>query len=102
MTTELKIELVFATPEQQRLVSLTLPPGSSVNDAILQSRISEQFPAEDLSGFEVGIWGRVVARDQRLETGDRVEIYRPLEMDPREARRRLAAAGQTMASSNKG
>ena len=88
-------------PERQELISLELPPGSTVNDAIRKSRIHERFPSQDLSGLEVGIWGRVVPRNQRLEAGDRIEIYRPLEMDPREARRRLAAAGQTMASSRK-
>lgn len=101
MTDELKVELVFATPEEQQLISLTLPAGSTVNEAIQASRIDEQFPLQDLSGLEVGIWGRVVTRDQRLKAGDRVEIYRPLAMDPREARRRLAAAGQTMASTRK-
>ena len=97
----LKVEVVFSTSEQQHLVSLELPPGSTVDDAIVKSRLQERFPSHDLSRLETGIWGRVVARDQLLEAGDRVEIYRPLEMDPREARRRLAAAGQTMASSGK-
>ena len=101
MANEIKVEVVFATPEHQPLISLLLPPGSTVEDAIVQSRISELFPTEDFSGFEVGIWGRVVARDRALIGGDRIEIYRPLAMDPREARRRLAAAGQTMASSGK-
>ena len=101
MTTEIEVEVVFATSERQELVGLKLPPGSTVDDAIRESRLHERFPSQDLSGLEVGIWGRVVARDRLLEAGDRVEIYRPLHMDPREARRRLAAAGQTMASSNK-
>ncbi len=101
MTSKLQVEVVFATPEHQALISLSLPPGSSVEDAIRESRIPEQFPSLDLSALEVGIWGRVVARGQVLQAGDRIEIYRPLEMDPREARRQLAAAGQTMASTNK-
>ena len=101
MADEIKVEVVFAIPEHQRLVGLSLPPGSTVNDAIVKSRVGEQFPSLDLSEFEVGIWGRVVARDQVLTAGDRVEIYRPLAMDPREARRRLAAAGQTMARTKK-
>lgn len=101
MASELKVEVVFATPERQRLISLKVPSGSTVDDAILESRISDQYPSQDLTGLEVGIWGRVVSRDQLLNDGDRIEIYRPLALDPREARRRLAAAGQTMASSNK-
>ncbi len=102
MAGEVRVEVVFATPERQQLMSLSLEPGSTVSDAILKSRMSEHFPAQDLSAFEVGIWGRVVARDQVLADGDRVEIYRPLEIEPREARRQLAAAGQTMASTKKG
>lgn len=101
MADDLEVEVVFATPEHQELVSLELPHGSTVDDAIRKSRIQEQFPSQDLSGLETGIWGRVVARDRLLEPGDRIEIYRPLDMDPREARRRLAAAGQTMASTDK-
>ncbi len=101
MSDELKVEVVFARPEHQRLVSVSLDPGSTVSDAILESRMSEHFPSQDLSTFEVGVWGRVVARDQVLTDGDRVEIYRPLEIDPREARRQLAAAGQTMVSAKK-
>ncbi len=101
MADYVKVEVVFATQEHQQLTSLELPPGSTVDDAIRLSRIDKQFPSQDLSGLEVGIWGRIVARDQPLEAGDRVEIYRPLELDPREARRRLAAAGHTMASSRK-
>ena len=101
MTNELQVEVVFATPEQQLLISLALPKGSTVDDAIRTSRISEHFPSQDLAGLETGIWGRVVAREQLLEDGDRIEIYRPLEMDPREARRQLAAAGRAMASERK-
>ncbi len=101
MADKINVEVVFATPQHQQLVGLELPPGSTVDDAIRKSRIQEQFPSQDLSELETGIWGRVVARDRLLEAGDRIEIYRPLEMDPREARRRLAAAGQTMASSTK-
>ncbi len=101
MADKLNVEVVFATPEHQQLIGLELPPGATVDDAIRKSRIQEQFPSQNLSELETGIWGRVVARDQLLQAGDRIEIYRPLEMNPREARRRLAAAGQTMASSNK-
>ena len=101
MADEIHVEVVFALPEHQQLVSLSLDSGSTVNDAILSSRMSEHFPAQDLSTLEVGIWGRAVARDQVLADGDRVELYRPLQIDPREARRQLAAAGRTMASAKK-
>ena len=52
--------------------------------------------ARDKDKLEIGVWGRVVEPGYRLKSGDRVEIYRPLEIDPRDARRKLAEAGRTM------
>lgn len=96
MADSIRIEVVFATTERQRLVELTMPDGATVSDAIAQSGMAKHFPEVDLGGLPVGIWGRVVPRNERLSDGDRVEVYRPLDVDPREARRQLAAAGQTM------
>ncbi len=96
MADDIRVEVVFATAERQRLVELALPVGATVRDAIRRSGLSKHFPDVDLDALEVGIWGRVVPREQLLKDGDRVEVYRPLELDPREARRRLAAAGRTM------
>lgn len=90
------VEVVFALAERQELVAVTLVSGSTVRDAIDASLITGLFPEHDLSASPVGIWGRLVERDQRVEDGDRVEIYRPLEIDPREARRKLAAEGRYM------
>lgn len=101
MPDEIKVEVVYAGTESQQLVSLIISRGARVRDAIEKSGIAAHFPDEDLDSLEVGIWGRIATRDELLKTGDRVEIYRPLAMDPREARRRLAAAGQTMASPDK-
>ena len=102
MAPGIRVEVVFATAERQRLLEVTVPEGSTVADAIADSRIADRFPGADFDAFEVGIWGRVVSRDQVLAEGDRVEIYRPLALDPREARRRLASLGRTMGSSGKG
>ena len=96
MADTLRVEVVFATAERQRIVEVALPDGSTVSDAIGQSGMASYFPDDDLDSLEAGIWGRVVPRNQPLSNGDRVEIYRPLALDPREARRRLAAAGRTM------
>jgi len=98
---EIKVEVVYAGTETQQLVGLMLSRGARVRDAIEKSGIATHFPDDDLDALEVGVWGRIATRDDLLENGDRVEIYRPLAMDPREARRRLAAAGETMASSDK-
>jgi len=90
------VEIVFALPGKQRLLSLSLPAGSTVDDAIAESAIARSFPEHDFSAADVGIWGRPADRDQVLSAGDRVEIYRPLKLDPREARRQLALVGKTM------
>jgi hypothetical protein len=92
----LHIEVVFALRDRQELVTVVLPEGATVADAIEQSSLQAAFPECSLDECSVGIWGRLTQRDQRLQRGDRVEIYRPLEIDPREARRRLAAQGKSM------
>ena len=93
------IEVVFALRDRQELVTVRLPNGATVADAIEQSSIQSAFPEWNLSECAVGIWGRLAERGQRLRQGDRVEIYRPLTMDPRDARRSLAAQGRSMGKS---
>ena len=93
---EIRVEVVFATAQEQRLVTVTLPTPATVMEAISMSALAERFPAENFDELQAGIWGHPVDRSHILSDGDRVEIYRPLELDPREARRRLAQAGRTM------
>lgn len=93
---EISIEVVFAAAEKQQLVTVTLPNGATVAEAIAQSSIASSFPQHDLRSLSVGVWGHEVTREHVLSDGDRIEIYRPLNMDPREARRQFALAGQTM------
>ena len=81
----LEIEVVYARPEQQVLIQVSVPDGSSVRDAIVLSNIlSDEL---DLETLAVGIFARRVTLDYILKTGDRVEIYRPLTMSPVDARR---------------
>jgi uncharacterized protein len=94
------IEVVFALRERQELVTVQLQDGATVADAIEQSSMQSAFPEWNLNECAVGIWGRLVERNQRLQQGDRVEIYRPLAIDPREARRALAAQGRSMGKSS--
>jgi putative ubiquitin-RnfH superfamily antitoxin RatB of RatAB toxin-antitoxin module len=92
----IKVEVVFALPERQVLAEVLIAAGATVADAIEASGIEAQFPGVALDRLEAGVWGRVVSRDTTLRSGDRVEIYRPLAIDPKEARRQLAAVGLTM------
>jgi putative ubiquitin-RnfH superfamily antitoxin RatB of RatAB toxin-antitoxin module len=89
----MKVLISFATPSEQREVSLEVPQDSSVRSIL-------GFFADELSrlGFDieaspVGIWGKVCTRDTIAKEGDRIEVYRPLETDPKEARRARAKRG---------
>ena len=88
----MQVEVVFALAEKQVLQAVELPDGATVADAIDASAIARQFPGVDVGDLQAGIWGRTVERACAVRDGDRVELYRPLEMDPREARRLRAEA----------
>jgi putative ubiquitin-RnfH superfamily antitoxin RatB of RatAB toxin-antitoxin module len=86
----IRVEVVFAKPEHQALVSLELATGSTVADAIERSGLAGRFGTFEADETRVGIFSRKVALDQVLRDGDRVEIYRPLLADPKQARRHRA------------
>ena len=96
MTDQVDVEVVFATASKQVLVNLDVPAGATVAEVIAASGIQQRFPGVSVAGLAVGIWGRLVTEDQKISPGDRIEIYRPLQIVPREARRQLALAGKTM------
>ena len=83
----MQVEVVFALPDRQMLEVVTVPDDAVVADALRLSSIGARFPGIAFDELQAGIWGKPVERTQALRDGDRVEIYRPLEMDPREARR---------------
>jgi putative ubiquitin-RnfH superfamily antitoxin RatB of RatAB toxin-antitoxin module len=87
----LAVEVAYATPHKQRLVSLLVPTGACVGHAIQASGLLGEFPEIDLSQAKVGIFGSVCDLGQLLKPGDRVEIYRPLVLDPKAARLQRAA-----------
>jgi len=84
------IEVVLAMPEKQILLEVSLAAGSTIADAIELSGIAGMFAGFELDTAKVGIFGQVASREQTLRDGDRVEIYRPLIVDPKEARRQRA------------
>ena len=92
----LRIELACANPSRQELLELDVSSDRTVGQIIDESGIYDLFPGEELRSADVGIWGQPVDCDRRVRNGDRIEIYRQLRMDPREARRRLAESGRTM------
>jgi hypothetical protein len=84
----IRVEVVYALPEEQTLFACELAPGSSVRDAIEQSGLLGRHPTLPIEKAKLGIFGRFCSLDDALQDGDRVEIYRPLRADPKEARRR--------------
>ncbi len=88
----ISVEVVLATRERQMLLALTVEEGATVADVIAASGIASRFPELDLEEMPAGIWGKAVARERTVRDGDRVELYRPLQIDPREARRQRALA----------
>jgi uncharacterized protein len=83
----IRIELVYSpAPRQVANLAFTLPAGSTVCDALEASGWLAQY-ALAREGLRCGVWGRVLPLDHELRDGDRVEIYRPLTVDPKEARR---------------
>ena len=87
----LDVEVAYATAKQQVIVALKIPENATVSQAISASGLLERFPEIDSAAIKTGIFGCVCNADHRVQQGDRVEIYRPLHHDPKEARRQRAA-----------
>ena len=88
----IRVEVAYAEPTSQFLRALDLPRGSTVADAIAASNVAGTC-AIDSSVLLVSIWSKIVACDAHLQDGDRVELLRPLKIDPKEARRKRAKSG---------
>jgi hypothetical protein len=95
------VTVVYATDAAQDCVSLALPAGATVADAIRRSGLAAAWGL-DLATLIVAIRGRAVSSTARLAEGDRVELLRPISADPKEARRRRAAARSRSTSSSSG
>lgn len=86
-----QVQICYALPDSVYLQELTLPANSSVQDAIHASDVLQRHPECDLATARVGVFGKLKTLDSVLHDGDRIEIYRPLQADPMESRRRRAA-----------
>lgn len=96
MDDTIEVEVAYARPERQLIVTVEVPPGTTAIEAVRLSGIEEQFPEIDPDKNRLGVFGKLCKADRPLQAGDRVEIYRPLIVDPRVARRELAAIGKSM------
>ena len=95
MAAEIDVVVAYApAPRQVREIALRLATGSTLAQALQASGLAALYPELDLAHAPVGVWGRKAARDQVLRDQDRVEVYRPLRVDPKVARReRFAKQG---------
>ncbi|QEQ95609.1 RnfH family protein [Neptunomonas concharum] len=93
MDNPINVEVAFALPKQQRIVALQVEEGTTAYQAVIASGICQQFPQIDAEADPMGIFGKAIKdpKDTVLREGQRVEIYRPLIADPKEARAKRAA-----------
>ena len=92
----INIEVAYARPDRQLVLPVSVPAGTTVEQAIELSGIMRRFPEIDPENLVAGIFSKRAKPDHVLTAGERVEIYRPLQADPREVRRQLAEQGKTM------
>lgn len=91
ITKKMRVEVAYAEPSEQVIIALNLVSGATARDAITQSGILQRFPNIDIHQQAIGIFGKICKLDQILQEGSRVEIYRPLIADAKQARRNRAA-----------
>lgn len=88
---KISVEIAYARPDRQVIIPLEVESGATVETAIKASGILNRFAEIDLAVNKVGIFSKTCKLDQPVRAGDRVEIYRPLLVDPKELRRQRAA-----------
>lgn len=88
----LQVEVAWAGPQVQEVIPLMVPVGTTLRQAIDVSGILQRIPGISLASVTVGIFGEVARLEDIVRPGDRIEIYRPLQADPKQARRRRAGA----------
>ncbi|GGE53571.1 UPF0125 protein [Streptosporangium jomthongense] len=83
-----QVEVAFARPDKQEIIPVQVPEGTTALEAVKLSGIVEIFPEIDPDSIDMGIFGKVIKNPAKHEvrTGDRVELYRPLKIDPKQAR----------------
>lgn len=96
MSEKIVVEVVYALPARQELLSLRVAEGSTVREAVEASGLLAKYPEIDLAKNKLGVFGKLVKPETALREHDRVEIYRPLIADPKEVRKQRAAEGKVM------
>ena len=93
----IQVEVVYALPQRQEIVTVTLPEGATVRQAVEASGLLQKFPDIELDGAnKLGVFAKLSKADTVLRDRDRVEIYRPLIADPKAVRKKRADDGKLM------
>ena len=96
----MRVQVALATPQRQEVLELQLPEGSTVADALAAPEVVARWPRLPEGGGSVGIWSKPCGPGTVLRDGDRVEVYRPLAANPRDARRARARLKPSTRSRN--
>ncbi|WP_404340633.1 RnfH family protein [Pseudoalteromonas mariniglutinosa] len=95
------VEVVFALPTKATSLLVEVPETCSAEQAVIKSGIIDKCPEIDATNLTLGIWNRTCKLDQLISDGDRIEIYRPLIADPKDARRKRAEKAKEEGRANK-
>ncbi len=96
MSETIRVEVVYALPEKQEIVSVVMPAGATVLQVIETSGMFSKYPEIDPAKNKLGVFAKLVKPETVLRDRDRVEIYRPLIADPKSVRKQRAAEGKVM------
>lgn len=97
----ISVEIVFALPTKATTLTVEVAQGTTAEQAVIQSGIIEKCPEIDPTALTLGVWNRTVKAQYELKDGDRIEIYRPLIADPKDARRKRAEKAKEEGRANK-
>lgn len=95
------VDVIYALPHQQKVIPVSVLPGTTFIEAVRKSRIGDFFPELDLEHIKLGCFSHVMKPDDVLLPGQRVEIYRPLIADPKDVRRKRAEKSKEEGRINK-
>ncbi|MEQ1533588.1 MAG: RnfH family protein [Sideroxydans sp.] len=95
-SSKISVELVYALPDKQTLLTFDVPQGTTLGQAVQLSGIQAKHPEIDVVKSKFGIFSKLSKPDVVLREKDRIEIYRPLIADPKEVRRKRAEEGKVM------
>jgi len=92
MTDTITVEVAYALPDKQKIARLEVASGTTAMEAVQRAGLEAEFDELELDdSLKLGVFGKAVAHSRVLEAGERVEIYRPLKIDPKEVRKQRAA-----------